>query len=356
MGEGYGVASGAMEYRTLGRTGVKVSPLCLGAMMFGEWGNPDRDESIRIIHRALDAGINFVDTADVYSRGESEEIVGEALKDRRDDIILATKVHGQMGDDPNRFGNSRRWIIREVEDSLRRLDTDWIDLYQIHRPEEDTDIEETLGALSDLVHQGKVRYIGHSTFPASQIVEAQWASERRNLERFVCEQPPYSLLVRGVEADVLPTCARHGMGVIPWSPLAGGWLSGRWRQGAETPDSTRASRLPDRFDLSEPANQRKLEAVEQLAQLAEEAGMTLIQLAIAFVINHPAVTSAIIGPRTMEHLESQLAALDVTLSDDILDRIDEIVPPGVNVNPADGGWPNPGLQREARRRASALTG
>jgi aryl-alcohol dehydrogenase-like predicted oxidoreductase len=353
MREGYGVRCIAMEYRPLGRTGVKVTPLCLGAMMFGEWGNPDRDESIRIIHRALDAGINFVDTADVYSRGESEEIVGEALQGRRDDVILATKVHGHMGDDPNRFGNSRRWIIREVEDSLRRLRTDWIDLYQIHRPEEDTDIEETLGALSDLVHQGKVRYVGSSTFPPSQIVEAQWAAERRNLERFVCEQPPYSLLVRGVEADVLPTCRRHGMGVIPWSPLAGGWLSGRWRQGAEAPGSTRAQRLPTRYDLSDPANQRKLEAVEQLARLAEEAGMTLIQLAIAFVINHPAVTAAIIGPRTMEHLESQLAALDVTLTDDILDRIDEIVPPGVNVNPADGGWPNPGLEREARRRRHA---
>jgi aryl-alcohol dehydrogenase-like predicted oxidoreductase len=339
-----------MEYRPLGRTGVKVSPLCLGAMMFGGWGNTDREDSIRIIHRALDAGINFVDTADVYSQGESEEIVGEALQGRRDDVVLATKVHGGMGDDPNRRGNSRRWIIREVEDSLRRLRTDWIDLYQIHRPEPDTDIEETLGALSDLVRQGKVRYIGSSTFPPSQIVEAQWAAERRDLERFVCEQPPYSLLVRGIEADVLPTCARYGMGVIPWSPLAGGWLSGRWRQGAEPPQSTRADRLPARYDLSVPANQRKLEAVEQLARLAEEAGMTLIQLAIAFVIEHPAVTAAIIGPRTMDHAESQLAALDVTLADDVLDRIDEIVPPGVNVNPDDIGWANPALEPQARRR------
>src|SRR5204863_10045105 len=213
-----------MEHRTLGRTGMYVSPLCLGAMMFGDWGNKDHDESIRIIHRALDAGVNFIDTADVYSRGESEEIVGKALKGRRDDVVLATKVHGRMGDDPNRFGNSRRWIVREVESSLRRLGTDWIDLYQIHRPEEDTGIDETLGALTDLVRAGKVRYIGSSTFPASQIVEAQWVAERRGRERLVCERPPYSVLVREVEQDVLPTCMRYGMGVIPWSPLAGGWL------------------------------------------------------------------------------------------------------------------------------------
>ncbi|HTU28132.1 MAG TPA: aldo/keto reductase [Solirubrobacteraceae bacterium] len=340
-----------MDYRTLGTTGTKVTPLCLGAMMFGGWGNPDHDESIRIIHRALDAGINFIDTADVYSRGESEEIVGKALAGgRRDNVVLATKVHGTMGDDPNEFGNSRRWIIKEVENSLRRLGTDWIDLYQIHRPEADTDIDETLGALSDLIHQGKLRYVGSSTFPASQIVEAQWTARERGRERFVCEQPPYSLLVRSIENDVLPTCARHGMGVIPWSPLAGGWLSGRYRKGAETPASTRAERLPARFDLSIPENQRKLEAADALAVVAEEAGMTLIEMAIAFVIRHPAVTAAIIGPRTMEHLESQLTAAEVTLSDDVLDRIDEIVPPGVNVNPNDGGWPNPALDRSARRR------
>jgi aryl-alcohol dehydrogenase-like predicted oxidoreductase len=340
-----------MEHRILGRTGVQVSPLCLGAMMFGAWGNPDHDDSIRIIHAALDAGINFIDTADVYSGGESEEIVGKALANgKRDDVVLATKFHGVMGKDPNQQGSSRRWIIREVEDSLRRLDTDWIDLYQVHRPRTDTDVEETLSALSDLVHQGKVRYIGSSTFPASQIVEAQWVARDRRLQRFVCEQPPYSLLVRGIEADVLPTCERHGMGVIPWSPLAGGWLSGRWRKGAETPTSTRADRLPQRYDLSLPGNQRKLEAADALGKLAEEAGLSLIELAIAFVINHPAVTAAIIGPRTMEQLESQLPALDVQLSDAILDRIDEIVPPGVNLNPSDGGWPNPGLEPAARRR------
>jgi aryl-alcohol dehydrogenase-like predicted oxidoreductase len=340
-----------MHYRTLGRTGVKVSPLCLGAMMFGAWGNTDHNDSISIIHRALDAGINFIDTADVYSGGESEEIVGKALAGgRRDNVVLATKVHGSMGEDPNEFGNTRRWIIREVESSLRRLKTDWIDLYQIHRPEEDTDVEETLGALTDLVHAGKVRYIGSSTFPASQIVEAQWAARRRGLERFVCEQPPYSMLIRAVEADVLPTCQRHGMGVIPWSPLAGGWLSGKWRLGAEDLSSRRSAMLPARYDLSLPGNQRKLEAADALGKLAEETGLSLIQMALAFVIHHPAVTAAIIGPRTKEHLESQLSAADVELSDDVLDQIDEIVPPGSNVNPADTGWQNPALAPAARRR------
>jgi aryl-alcohol dehydrogenase-like predicted oxidoreductase len=343
-----------MEHRPLGRTGVSVSKFCLGAMMFGAWGNPDHDESIRIIHRALDAGINFIDTADVYAQGESEEIVGKALADgRRDDIILATKFHGAMGSDPNRQGSSRRWIIREVEDSLRRLGTDWIDLYQVHRPRADTDIEETLSALSDLIHQGKVRYIGSSTFPASRIVEAQWVARERHLRRFVTEQPPYSMLVRAVEADVLPTCARHGMGVIPYSPLAGGWLSGRWRKDAGQQPSSRASRLPERFDLSQPANQRKLAAVEQLARLAEEAGITLIQLAIAFVLNHPAITAAIIGPRTMEHLESQLAAADVVPDQAMLDRIDEIVPPGTTINPVDNSFDNPALRPAARRRQGA---
>ena len=340
-----------MEYRTLGRTGVRVSPLCLGAMMFGQWGNPDHDDSIRIIHRALDAGINFIDTADVYSRGESEEIVGKALAGgRRQNVVLATKIHGSMGDDPNQQGNSRRWIVREVEASLRRLNTDWIDLYQIHRPSPDTDVAETLDALSDLVKQGKILYAGSSTFPASQIVEAQWTARDRCLTRFVSEQPPYSLLARGVEAEVLPTCLKYGMGVIPWSPLGGGWLSGKWRKGAAPPASTRATRLPERYDLSIPVNQRKLEAADALGALADEAGMSLIHLALAFVINHPAVTAAIIGPRTMEQLESQLGAADVVLDDVLLDRIDKIVPPGTNVNPADAGWQDPALEPTARRR------
>jgi aryl-alcohol dehydrogenase-like predicted oxidoreductase len=342
-----------MEHRPLGRTGVSVSKLCLGAMMFGDWGTKDHDESIRIIHRALDAGINFIDTADVYSQGESEVIVGKALAGgRRDDVVLATKFHGAMGEDPNRQGSSRRWIIREVEESLRRLGTDRIDLYQVHRPDPGTDIEETLGALTDLVHQGKVRYLGSSTFPPSTIVEAQWAARDRQLQRFVCEQPPYSILVRGVEAEVLSTCVRYGMGVIPWSPLAGGWLSGRYRKDADqrAPFSAARRRLAQRFDLSLPANQHKLEAAEALAQLAEEAGLSLIELAIAFVLNHPAVTAAIIGPRTMEQLESQLPAADVVLEEALLDRIDGIVPPGTNLNPADGGWASPALQPAARRR------
>ena len=337
--------------RTLGRTGVHVSPLCLGAMMFGAWGNPDHDEGVRIIHRALDAGINFIDTADVYGRGESEEIVGKALSGgRRERVVLATKFHGSMGDDPNERGNSRRWIVREVEASLRRLGTDWIDLYQIHRWDPWTDHEETLGALTDLVRAGKVRHIGSSTYPAAQIVSAQWVARERALTRYVTEQPPYSLLVRGVEADVLPTCLEHGMGVIPWSPLAGGWLSGRWRTGADTPRSTRAERLPARYDLSDPGNRAKLDAADALARLAEEAGVSLVHLAIAFVIRHPAVTAAIIGPRTMEHLESQLGAAEVVLDDDLLDRIDAIVPPGATVNPADTGWQNPALRPQARRR------
>jgi aryl-alcohol dehydrogenase-like predicted oxidoreductase len=341
-----------MNYRTLGRTGVEVSPLCLGAMMFGAWGNTDHDECIRIIHRALEAGINFIDTADVYARGESEEIVGKALAGgRREHVVLATKVHGTMGDDRNQFGNSRRWIVREVESSLKRLNTDWIDLYQIHRPElETTDIDETLGALTDLVRGGKVRYIGSSTFPASQIVEAQWVAERRGRERFVCEQPPYSILVRGVENDVLPTCQRHRMAVIPWSPLAGGWLTGRYRKDAEVPETHRAQRIPGRYDMSRPENQRKLEAADALAGLAEEAGMSLIEMALAFVLEHPAVTAPIIGPRTMEQLESQLPAADMRLTSDVLDRIDEIVPPGLTINPVDGGWQNPALAPGARRR------
>jgi aryl-alcohol dehydrogenase-like predicted oxidoreductase len=339
-----------MQTRVLGSTGVKVSPLCLGAMMFGAWGNTDHDESIRIIHRALDAGINFIDTADVYSSGESEEIVGKALAGRRENIVLATKAHGTMGDDPNQQGNSRRWIVRECENSLRRLGTDYIDLYQIHRPEPETDVDETLGALSDLIRAGKVLYAGSSTFPAAQIVQAQWTAERRGRERFVCEQPPYSILVRAVEAEVLPVCQQYGMGVIPWSPLAGGWLTGRYRKDAEVPVSRRAQRLPQRYDLALPGNQAKLEAADQLAKLADEVGLTLIHLALAFTLSHPAVTAPIIGPRTMEQLESQLGAADVVLDSAILDRIDEIVPPGVNLNPGDRGYDTPALADPSRRR------
>src|SRR3954464_2115616 len=326
-----------MEYRPLGRTGVQVSKLCLGTMMFGAWGNEDHADSIRVIHAALDAGVNFVDTADVYSAGESEEVVGKALKDRRDDVVLATKFFMPMGEDPNRRGGSRRWIVRALEDSLGRLGTEYIALYQVHRPDPAVDVEETLGALTDLVRQGKVRYIGSSSYSGSEIVDAQWTARDRGLERFRTEQPPYSILTRLIELDVLPTAQRHGMGILTYSPLAGGWLSGRYGKDANaSPASSARARgaLGARFDMSLPENERMLEAVNHLAQVADDAGLSLIELAIAFVIRHPGVTSAIIGPRTMEQLQSQLPAANVMLDDAVLDRIDEIVKPGVNLNPA----------------------
>ena len=342
-----------MRMRTLGRTGVKVSPLCLGAMMFGAWGNTDHDDSIRIIHRALDAGINFLDTADVYSGGESEEIVGKALRGRRENVVLATKAYAPMGDDPNFMGSSRRWITMEVENSLRRLGTDWIDLYQIHRYDPSVDLDETLGALTDLVRAGKIRYFGSSTYPAAQIVEAQWIAERRQRERFVCEQPPYSILVRGIEGEVLPACEKYGMAVIPWSPLAGGWLTGRYRKGQDMPDSSRSQRAPARYDLSDPGNAAKLDAAEELAQLAESAGISMIDMALGFVLAHPAVTAPIIGPRTMEQLESQLGAAEQPLSSDVLDQIDKIVPPGTTLAKADAGWESPALTNAKLRRRRA---
>jgi aryl-alcohol dehydrogenase-like predicted oxidoreductase len=339
-----------VDYRLFGRTGVRVTPLCLGTMMFGERGNPDHADCIRILHRALDAGINFVDTADAYSNGESEEIVGKALKGRRDQVVLATKVNRPMGADPNQSGNSRRWIIQECEASLRRLGTDWIDLYQMHRWDPGAAHEETLGALTDLVRAGKLRSIGSSTYPPSQIVAAQWVSERRRLERFVSEQSPYSLLGRGIEAEVLPVCRHYGLGVMVWSPLSGGWLSGRYQKGQDLPDTKRAQTLPYRYDMSREDNQRKLEAADAFARLAEEAGLSLIHTALAFVLQHPAVTAAIIGPRTMEHLESQLGAVDVRLDDALLDRIDEIVPPGTNVSSFESGWILPAIADASLRR------
>jgi aryl-alcohol dehydrogenase-like predicted oxidoreductase len=342
------------EYRLFGRTGVKVSPLCLGAMMFGPLGNPDHADAVRIIHHALDSGINFVDTADVYSAGESETVVGKALAGgRRDNVVLATKFHGSLGEDPNEQGNSRRWIIREVENSLRRLGTDWIDLYQVHRPQPETDFDETLGALTDLVRQGKIRYIGTSTFEPSAIVEGQWIAERRGRERVVSEQPPYSLLARGIEREMLPVAQRYGLGVLCWSPLAGGWLSGRYRAGAEQPGSSRAERQTARFDINSPANAAKLAAADALARLAEEAGLTLVQLALAFVLEHPGITSAIIGPRTFEQLDGQLGADKITLSRDVLDRIDEIVPPGTNLVDRDAGYTPPAIADPALRRRGA---
>ena len=342
-----------MAYRTLGRTGVEVSPLCLGAMMFGAWGNPDHDECHRIIQRALDEGINFIDTADVYSQGESEEIVGDFLAKAgpgvRHSIVLATKFHGRMGEGPNREGNSRRWVMSEVESSLRRLKTDYIDLYQVHRPSPGTDIDETLSALSDLVHQGKVRYFGTSTFPAWMVVEAHWASERRGYERVATEQPPYSMLARGIETDLLQVTQRYGMGVLSWSPLAGGWLSGKFGTGRDN-TSRRAERLPARYDMSAPGNAAKLAAVDQLSDLADKAGISLPEMAVAFVLNHPGVTSAIIGPRTMDQLTGLLGAPGTQLEGAVLDRIDEIVPPGQDLNIADAGWSPPWVTDPALRR------
>ncbi len=339
-----------MQYRALGRTGIKVSPYCLGAMMFGGIGNADHDECIRIIHKALDFGINFIDTADRYSNGESEEIVGKALKGRRDSIVLATKVHGPMGDDPNMQGNSRRWITRAVEDSLWRLRTDYIDLYQIHRPSPDTDIEETLSVLTDLMRAGKVRAIGSSTFPASEIVEAQWVAERRGLARFRTEQPPYSILDRGIEREVLPVCERYGMGALVWSPLSKGMLTGRYRKGQPLPDSLRVKVFPKQM-----SDARNLDAVEQLIPLAQEAGLSLTHMAMGFVIAHPGVTSAILGPRTMAHLDDLLAGAEVRLSDEVLDRIDQIVPPGTDVALNGAAYHPPAILKADLRRRPALS-
>jgi aryl-alcohol dehydrogenase-like predicted oxidoreductase len=342
-----------MRLRTLGGTGFKVSPYCLGALNFGRFAQTDEKENVQVINAALDAGINFIDTADFYSGGESEEILGRALKGRRDDVVLATKVHGKMGDKPNMAGNSRRWIMRAVEDSLRRLQTDYIDVYQLHRPDHSTDIEESLGALSDLVHQGKVRAVGTSTFPAEMIVEAQWTSERRNLVRFRTEQPPYSILMRGSEKSVLPTCGRYGMGVLVWGPMSGGWLAGKYQKRAEVDLTTGRRRvLPHRFDPELPGNVGKVEAVEKLMGLAAQAGISLPALALGFVMAHPQVTCAIIGPRTVEQLEDLIRCSDVALSDDVLDAIDEIVPPGTDVNRDDPAyWPREILYPDLRRRS-----
>jgi aryl-alcohol dehydrogenase-like predicted oxidoreductase len=347
----------SMDYRPLGRTGVTVSQLCLGAMMFGAFGNSDHDDAIRIIHKALDAGINVIDTADGYSAGESELILGKALAGgRREKVVLAVKFGVPFGDqDPNHRGASRRWITEAVEGSLRRLQTDWIDLYQVGIPDPNTDIDETLGALTDLVRAGKIRSLGASKVPASQIVEAQWVADRRGHERFRTEQPPYSLLTRAIEYDLLPTCLRHGMGVLAYSPLASGWLSGHYRKGREISGPGSAARLqrwPGRFDASNPENAAKLDAADALGFLADEAGLTLVQMAVAFAVRHPAVTSTIIGPRTMGHLDSYLAADGIELSDDVLGRIDEIVPPGATVHMVDNMWDigTTALSSASRRR------
>ncbi|HMI91562.1 MAG TPA: aldo/keto reductase [Polyangiales bacterium] len=347
-----------MEYRTLGKTGVSVSRYCLGAMMFGGRGNPDHDDCVRIIHKALDANVNFIDTADVYSNGESETIVGKALKGRRDKVVLATKFFGPMGKDPNERGGSRRWILREVENSLQRLGTDYIDLYQIHRFDENTDLEETLGALTDLVHQGKIRYFGSSMHPADRIVEAQWVAEKRGLMRFRCEQPWYSIFAREIERFVLPACQRYGMGAIVWSPLDGGWLTGRYLSVKDLDEKSRVvamARMRGRgkFDPESDLIQTKLELANALNGIAQEAGMPLTHLSIAFVLEHPGVTAAIIGPRTHAQLDDLLACADVRLKPEVIDRIDALVPPGTNVNPFDVTSRPAGLGKAGRRRSAS---
>ena len=340
-----------LRYRQLGGTGIEVSTYCLGTMMFGVEGNPDHDECTRMIHTALDAGINFIDTADAYGGpdGESEMIVGAALEGRRDDVVLATKVHFPMAERPNRRGNSRLWITRAVEDSLRRLRTDWLDLYQVHRPDPTTDVEETLSVLSDLVHQGKIRAFGCSTFPPADIAEARAVANDRGLMRFRTEQPPYSILNRGIERSLLPLCQRYRMGVLSWSPLGWGFLTGRIRRGAPIDLTTgRAHHDPTRFDPDLPENQRKLDVVEDLLALASNLHCTLPQLAIAFPLVHPAVTSVILGPRTPQQLEDLLAGCNLELDDATLDRIDQIVPPGTDL--IDFTWKPPALAEPSARR------
>ncbi|MET7373950.1 aldo/keto reductase [Micromonospora arida] len=338
-----------MQYRTLGRTGVQVSTLALGAMNFGKLGHTTQDEVTAIVDAALEAGINLIDTADVYGQGESEEMVGKAIAGRRDDIVLATKAGMPMGDERNQRGSSRRWLVTELDNSLRRLGVDHVDLYQIHRWDPTTSDEETLSALTDLQRAGKIRYFGSSTFPAYRLVQAEWAAREHHLGRYVTEQPSYSILQRGIEAHVLPVTEQYGLGVLAWSPLASGWLSGAIRAGREITTS-RSALLPARFDLSVPANQARLDAVEQLASVADDAGLTLIQLALGFVTAHPAVTSAIIGPRTIDHLHAQLAAADTVLPAEVLDAIDAIVAPGVDLAAHEKSDTPPALLDPARRR------
>jgi aryl-alcohol dehydrogenase-like predicted oxidoreductase len=342
-----------VKYRALGRTGMNVSTLCLGTMVLGPWGNQDEDDCVRIINHALDAGINFFDTADVYGGGESERILGRALKGRRDSVVIGTKFRAKVGDDQTSMGASRRWIMLAVDNSLRRLGTDWIDVFYVHRPDLATDFAETISALSDLVRQGKIRTFGTSTFPVEQIVEGQWMADKRNYEFPSVEQPPYSIFVRGAETAILPTCQRYNLGVAVWSPLAGGWLTGRFRRGTQAPDRAGGEidrRLPGRFDVSVPANQRKLDLIEPLLELAAECECDLASLATAWVLQHPAVTSAIIGPRTFEQLESTLAGQRKSLPGPVLDRIDELVAPGEDVNSADSGYTAPSLLTPWRRR------
>ena len=338
-----------MQYRTLSRTGVQVSTLSLGAMNFGATGRTSQEDASAIVDAALDAGVNLIDTADFYSQGESERMVGKAIAGRRDDVVLATKAFLPMGEERNHRGASRRWLTNEIEASLRRLDVDHVDLYQVHRWDPTTTDEETLSALTDLQRAGKIRYFGSSTFPAYRIVEGQWAARRHHLGRYVTEQLNYSILNRGAETDVLPVTENHGLGVLVWSPLSSGWLSGAVRAG-QAITTHRAELMPQRFDLSDPTNRAKLDAVEQVAKVAADAGLTMIQLALGFVTAHPGVTSAIIGPRTIEHLESQLAAADTVLSPDVLDALDAIVAPGVDLAPDEKIDTRPSITDASLRR------
>jgi aryl-alcohol dehydrogenase-like predicted oxidoreductase len=338
-----------MQYRTLGRTGVQVSTLALGAMNFGELGRTTQHEVTAIVDAALDAGINLIDTADIYSDGESEEMVGKALAGRREDIVLATKAGLPMGEKRNHRGSSRRWLVTELDNSLRRLGVDHVDLYQIHRWDPSTGDEETLSALTDLQRAGKIRYFGSSTFPAYRIVQAEWAAREHHLSRYVTEQPSYSILQRGVETHVLPVTEQYGLGVLVWGPLASGWLSGAVREGREI-TTNRSTSWPQLYDTSIPSNRARFDAVEQLAKVADEAGLTMIQLALGFVTTHPAVTSALIGPRTRDHLHSQLAAADTVLSADVLDAIDAIVTPGTDLAPHEKTDTPPSLLNPSLRR------
>ncbi|MET7408941.1 aldo/keto reductase [Streptomyces parvulus] len=338
-----------MQYRTLGRTGVQVSSLALGAMNFGSLGRTTQEEATAIVDAALEGGINVIDTADRYSGGESEEMVGKAIAGRRDDIVLATKASMPMSDDPNHKGASRRWLVTELDNSLRRLGVDHVDLYQIHRWDPATGDEETLSALTDLQRAGKIRYFGSSTFPAYRIVEAQWAAREHHLGRYTTEQPSYSLLQRGAESHVLPVTERYGLGVLVWSPLASGWLSGAVRAGREIA-THRSAILPERFDTALPAGRARLDAVEKLAAIADEAGLTLIQLALGFVTAHPAVSAALVGPRTLDHLHAQLAAADTVLSGDVLDAVDAVVAPGTDLAPHEKSDATPALLDASLRR------
>ncbi|MEV6083069.1 aldo/keto reductase [Streptomyces parvulus] len=338
-----------MQYRTLGRTGVQVSSLALGAMNFGSLGRTTQEEATAIVDAALEGGINVIDTADRYSGGESEEMVGKAIAGRRDDIVLATKASMPMSDDPNHKGASRRWLVTELDNSLRRLGVDHVDLYQIHRWDPATGDEETLSALTDLQRAGKIRYFGSSTFPAYRIVEAQWAAREHHLGRYTTEQPSYSLLQRGAESHVLPVTERYGLGVLVWSPLASGWLSGAVRAGREIA-THRSAILPERFDTALPTGRARLDAVEKLAAIADEAGLTLIQLALGFVTAHPAVSAALVGPRTLDHLHAQLAAADTVLSGDVLDAVDAVVAPGTDLAPHEKSDATPALLDASLRR------